>query len=103
MIKEKIIIPKLLYEGTPDILAYEIYRICYNNSKGFLIADTNYGEQDITLATILAGARKASEMLYDGYINKWNKPNHMMTMLTNKQFEFLKDDIEISIEMKSND
>jgi len=98
MIKEKIKIPKLLYEGNPDTLSYELYSILDRHSKGYLIGDTNYGKQDLTIATKVAGSQGASDFLKDKYI-EWEKPKNMMVIIKCEEYDFLDDDIEISIEV----
>ena len=99
MIKEYITIPKLLFEGNREnILSYPLYEIIHRNSKGYLIGDTNYGKQDLTLATKVASSVQASRMLKDNY-EGWEKPKDMTIVIKNADMKFLNDDIEIHIEL----
>ncbi|GAG82398.1 unnamed protein product, partial [marine sediment metagenome] len=80
--------PRLLFEGKKDnILAYPLYEIIHKNSKGYIVGDTNYGKQDLTLVTKIAGAEQVAKLLKDNY-EEWEKPKHMMIMIKNADLEF---------------
>ena len=98
MIVKYIKIPKLLYGGNPDCLSYPIYKILDDNSSGYLEGNTNYGKQDLTLATKIAGAKGFAEFLGKQYL-EWEKPSQMTARVFNEQYDFLNDDIEIHIEV----
>jgi len=96
---EHIKIQKILMKNNPNILSYPIYKIIDDNSSGNLIADTNIGEMDISFATKVGSSKKYAEFLGKKYI-EWNEPTHMTTVILNKDYNFLNEEIEVHIEVE---